>query len=336
MPKVSVIVPVYNVAPYIERCVRSLFEQTLDDIEYIFVNDCTPDNSMEILYKVLEEYPRRKGQTTIVHHECNRGALAARQTAVAVAAGDFIIACDSDDWVELCMYEKMYDVAERENADMVWCDYYQDTINSQKRISLAYSCDSVAYVKGIMTNCIPGYLWNKLYRRTLFQKYADVSVVGANMWEDLCITIPVTHYARKIIHIAQVFYHYRIDSTISIVRTHSVEKDQRRSQDMIRNAEAVTNFLYRNELTNLYTPELYVLQLAAKSSLLWQLNPPLKEWKSTFPEANQYINCSSFYSKALQYCALYNCTWIYVIRDLVRSFRSRLKMNSIYSKKIAG
>lgn len=331
MPKVTVVIPIYNVACYIEKCARSLFEQTLDDIEYIFVNDCTPDNSMEILYKVLEEYPRRKRQTIIVHHECNRGALAARQTAVAVAAGDFIIACDSDDWVELCMYEKMYDVAERENADMVWCDYYQDTVNSQKRISLAYSCDPVTYVKGIMTQHIPGSLCNKLYRKKLFKMHADVSVVGANMWEDLCITIAVTHYARKIIHIAQAFYHYRVDSTISIVRIHSVEKDRKRSQDMIRNVEAVTNFLYGNNLINLYIPELYILQLAAKSSLLWQLNPPLKEWKSTFPEANQYINSSSFYSKSLQYCALYNCTWVYVIRDLVRSFCSRFKKR-IYSQ----
>ena len=315
---------------------------------------------MEILYMAWRNLTRQKGKfiltvfSLFLGVEAFLGALVITSevdyTKVIEKRPDFLIAGEFSEWgkeegygseyksrdaavdpmfteggsLEL-LYDNEYDVAERENADMVWCDYYQDTINSQKRISLAYSCDPVTYVKGIMTQRIPGSLCNKLYRKKLFKMYADVSVVGANMWEDLCITIAVTHYARKIIHIAQAFYHYRVDSTISIVRIHSVEKDRKRSQDMIRNVEAVTNFLYGNNLINLYIPELYILQLAAKSSLLWQLNPPLKEWKSTFPEANQYINSSSFYSKSLQYCALYNCTWVYVIRDLVRSFCSRLK-----------
>ena len=68
MPKVSVCVPIYNVEKYIEKCVRSLFEQTLDDIEYIFVNDCTPDKSMDILRRVLVEYPQRQEQVKVIDH----------------------------------------------------------------------------------------------------------------------------------------------------------------------------------------------------------------------------------------------------------------------------
>lgn len=71
-PKVSVVVPVYNVEPWIERCARSLFGQTLDDMEFIFVDDCTPDNSIAVIERVVAEYPRRVAQTHIVHQE-NQG-----------------------------------------------------------------------------------------------------------------------------------------------------------------------------------------------------------------------------------------------------------------------
>lgn len=79
MPKVSVIIPVYGVEKYIERCARSLFEQTLDDIEFIFVNDCTLDNSINVLETTLEEYPKRKSQVQIINFEQNQGAAKARE-----------------------------------------------------------------------------------------------------------------------------------------------------------------------------------------------------------------------------------------------------------------
>ena len=80
--RISVIVPIYNVKLYIERCVRSLMEQTLENIEFIFVNDCTPDDSMDILHYVLEEYPKRREQIKIIEHETNRGISAVRNTGL--------------------------------------------------------------------------------------------------------------------------------------------------------------------------------------------------------------------------------------------------------------
>ncbi len=106
MPKVSVIIPVYGVEKYIERCARSLFEQTLDDIEYLFIDDCTPDKSIEMLKQVLEDYPHRKPQVVIHRMEQNSGQAAVRKWGMQNAIGDYVIHCDSDDWVELTMYEE--------------------------------------------------------------------------------------------------------------------------------------------------------------------------------------------------------------------------------------
>lgn len=86
--KVSVLLPVYGVAKYIQRCATSVFEQTYDNLEIIFVDDCTPDDSITILKKALENYPNRKNQTRIVKHEHNRGLSAARNTAVENATGE--------------------------------------------------------------------------------------------------------------------------------------------------------------------------------------------------------------------------------------------------------
>ena len=122
--RISVIVPIYNVKLYIERCVRSLMEQTLENIEFIFVNDCTPDDSMDILHYVLEEYPKRREQIKIIEHETNRGISAVRNTGLKNATGQYIIYCDSDDWVEKNMYEKLLVKALETSADIVGCDFF--------------------------------------------------------------------------------------------------------------------------------------------------------------------------------------------------------------------
>ena len=115
MPKVSVVVPVYNVCLYIERCARSLFEQTIDSIEYIFVNDCTQDESIDILKRVIEDYPNRKDQIQIIENRKNRGLWYSRKVGMKLATGDYVIVCDSDDWLDLNAYELMYEQAEEKN-----------------------------------------------------------------------------------------------------------------------------------------------------------------------------------------------------------------------------
>lgn len=123
MPKVSVIIPVYRTEKYIERCVRSLFNQTLDEIEYLFIDDCSPDNSIKILNNVLEDYPHRKEQVIIHRMSRNSGQAIVRNWGMQNATGEYVIHCDSDDWVDADMYRAMYDKAVEEHSDVVICDY---------------------------------------------------------------------------------------------------------------------------------------------------------------------------------------------------------------------
>lgn len=209
MPKVSVIVPIYNAEKYIEKCVRSLFEQTLDDIEYIFVNDCTPDNSMQILKNIIEEYPHRKTRIKILNHVQNQGQAGARTTGMKAMTGEFMIHCDPDDWIDLDLYEKMYNKAISENADIVVCDikwvHYNRIIYN--KINIKYN-NGNTLLKNYFRNSIGVSLVNKLIKSELIIKYHIYPFVGINAGEDLNVSLRVFFYSNKIIKIEDTFYYY--------------------------------------------------------------------------------------------------------------------------------
>jgi len=115
IPNVSIIVPIYNVEPYLHRCLDSLVNQTLKDIEIICINDCSPDNSLDI----LKEYAEKDERINIINFEKNQGVSVARNTGIEIAKGEYIGFVDSDDYVDLDFYEKLYKKARETDADMV-------------------------------------------------------------------------------------------------------------------------------------------------------------------------------------------------------------------------
>ena len=119
MPKVSVIVPVYNTENYIEKCLNSLVNQTLEDLEIIVVNDGSTDNSENVLDKFIENYPDK-----IKYYKKENGGLSdARNFGLNYAKGEYIGFVDSDDYIDISMYEKMYNLAKKEDAGIVECDF---------------------------------------------------------------------------------------------------------------------------------------------------------------------------------------------------------------------
>lgn len=168
MPKVSVIVPVYNVAKWIERSVRSLFSQSLDDVEFIFVNDCTPDNSMDIVDAVLSAFASRRHQTKIINHPFNRGVAQARQTGIDNATGEYTIHFDPDDWVGAKWLESLYIEAKCSGADMVTCDYIAEYGSESVFMPQRPSELSVSALKHGLATTIWGGLWNKLIKTDVF------------------------------------------------------------------------------------------------------------------------------------------------------------------------
>lgn len=210
VPSVSIIIPIYNAGQYLEKCTVSLFSQTLNNIEYIFVNDGSTDDSITVLNSVINKYPLRKHQITIVNHEKNEGICKARQHGVEAASGDYVIHCDPDDWVEMDYYETIYSHAASTNADIVVCDYYQHSSNTVRKIhqcpASITSSGVIRGICGIERPILHGSLCNKLIRRQCYDKI--IFPQNITYCEDTCIIFQILSRANKIEYIEKAFYHY--------------------------------------------------------------------------------------------------------------------------------
>jgi glycosyltransferase involved in cell wall biosynthesis len=208
MVKVSVSVPVYNVKSYLKQCVDSLLSQTLQDIEIILVDDGSTDGS-EI---ICDDYARQDSRVR-VFHKTNGGLASARRVGLDNAKGIYYIVCDSDDYVEPNMLEKLYSVAVRDNADMVICDFFLNYPNgTQKKVSHKYnSFDQKQLIGDAICQKITGSGCNKLVRTEVYHKYGISYEEGINLGEDLLIFLKLLLHPLVISYLPQAFYHYRRD-----------------------------------------------------------------------------------------------------------------------------
>lgn len=296
MPKVSVIIPVYGVEKYIARCAHSLFGQTLDDIEFLFINDCTKDNSIVILEDVLKEYPNRIPQTRIVSMLSNSGQAAVREHGHKLAIGEYIIHCDSDDWLDHDAYRLLYNEAVSSNLDIVWCDYYRsDGVNhkiiSQKR----------------QPELMQGPVWNKLVKRSL---YTDHNIIfpKRNKAEDGALMTQISFYASSRRHIEKpLYYYYNNPESICGQVSESACKDKLEQE--IENTKLRISFLEREGVLDKYKHEVMLWKLEARRNLIPVLSKKgnLKLWRHTFSEVNKEYLLSGKISikKKLKFLATY-------------------------------
>ena len=286
IPAVSVMVPVYNVEPYIERCAHSLFGQTLGNVEYIFVNDCTQDNSMKILSKVLDHYPNRKPRVKIIDHKTNKGLASARNTALDAASGKYLIHMDSDDWIELDMLEKLYRKACEGDYDIVWCDFYEDTLSESRRIFQSFPQHSESCIKRMMSGGMHGSNCNKMVCRSLYNDNGLRYFDGLDMWEDLAMTIRLFACADKVAYLSEACYHYIRYNPHSIMSDPDPQKVRKKMIEIITNTDHVVTFLSGRGDLGKYKREINYMKLHAKCGLATR--DPVA-WRNTYPEANRFV-----------------------------------------------
>lgn len=212
--KVSVLVPIYGVKDYIEACVESLFEQSYQDIEYVFVDDCSPDNSVSILEDVMERYGERKKQVRIIHHEQNQGLGAARRTALAAATGDFVMAVDSDDKLSVNAIETLCRLQQTTGADIVEGTLCRFNENGVFKRQQPYHGTKENLLKlMLLQNTVSHNLAGRLVRRSIYIDNDINSVEGVNMAEDYAVT-PRLIYCGSHAYTDEDIYFYR-DNTNS-------------------------------------------------------------------------------------------------------------------------
>lgn len=289
MPKVSIIIPVYNVEEYLERCLDSIVNQTLKDIEIIIVNDGSTDGSKEIIQKYTSEYKN------IVYLEKENGGLSsARNYGIPYAKGEYIGFVDSDDYVELTMYEKMYNKAIEEKSDMVECDFIWECPNKKREdIGKIYFGKKEAIVEARVV------AWNKIIKKDIIEK-TKITFPEGLRYEDIEFFYKIVPYLDKISFVKETLVHY-IQRESSIANTQN-----ERTGEIFKIWENVLNYYIENNIFNEYKSELeysYTRILLCSSlkritkvkdkkvrkaliKLTWQnLNKKFPQWKQ-----NKYLN----------------------------------------------
>lgn len=205
--KVSVVVPVFNAERYLEKCIKSLQQQTLKEIEIICVNDGSSDNSLDILNRLAEQDSR----IVIIDKE-NEGQSVARNVGISRAQGEFLGFVDSDDWVDKDFYEKLYGAAIQTNSEIASAGYKRwGKIKSSIRKSFKKQDICTDINDKLKKDCLPrdNFVWNKIYKRDKW----NFNFAQGRCYEDTAIMIQILYHYQQMVTVPNTYYNYRKNST---------------------------------------------------------------------------------------------------------------------------
>ncbi len=222
--KVSICVPIFGVEGYIERCAKSLFEQTYDNIEYVFVDDKSTDKSIELLEAMILQYPLRKDDIKIVKHNVNRGLAAARNTAVEHATGEFILHVDSDDWIDITCVEKLIKKQKEDSAEIISFEGFSVFLDYKEKITFPDYVSPKDMCMRLLSGSICANVWAMLIKRSLYVDNNLKVIEGYNMGEDRQITPKLAFFATKVSTLHECLYYYECRNIKSYTNSFSEEK----------------------------------------------------------------------------------------------------------------
>lgn len=311
MAKVSVIVPVFKVEKFVGRCIRSLMEQTLEDVEYIIVDDASPDGSMDIVRDIIKEYPQRNVRT--LTHPVNKGLPAARNTGLEAASGEYIYHCDSDDWVEPTILEKLCNAAVSNEADFVYCDYFLSFEKNERYMGNPdYSSADELLRKGFLGGAMKYNVWNKLIHRSLYESTGAVFPEGHAMGEDMTVIQLVTD-ARKVLHVKEALYHYvKLNG-----EAYSSSYSEQKLKDIRYNVDRTATFLEK-KYGDAIAEDIGIFKLTVKLPfIISDKREDYRRWSEWYPESNRYAmrnKALPLRTRILQWMAakkLHTGVWLY-------------------------
>ena len=286
MHKVTVIITIYNRERFIADCARSLFGQTLDDVEFLFVDDASTDNSVSVLEEVIAEYPTRKEMIHVLQMEQNGGRAVARQTGIDHAMGEYVIHVDSDDWVDTDMLELLYTKAKETDADIVGCNISHEYKTYQKIFRQTYSETMDDNIRGLLNGKIFPSLCTSLTRTSLIKENHIIFPQGIDTGEDLLFNLQLYLHANKVIGIDNPSYHYR--HTEESGSYNLTEKDAKslidvaiRIDELMKQTADYEKFKYDILFRKFYMKCALVVSFDNKQNNL--------AWLHLFPETHPYI-----------------------------------------------
>ncbi len=288
--KLSILVPIYNAEKYVERCVVSLMEQTLEEIEFIFVDDCSTDKSLDILQSVLAKYPLRHGQVQVLRHSFNRGSSAARNTALEVAKGEFITFADSDDWLEPHGAKEIYSFAKRNGLDIAYSRFYKNYSDGNQSITKYTKCDTYEEaIRHIILGHFNYVVWNKIYRREFVNKCDVRFLEGFSNGEDIGFNIKLIAFTHCIAEYDGAPYYHYSDQIPGSYTSESRRSPLKNVPSVVANVNSAIAFLRSRGLYEKYEKELTQVKINTRNLYLNTDKECLKAWLNTYPETNEEL-----------------------------------------------
>lgn len=321
--KVTVIIPVYNAARFITDTVQSAFNQTYSCINYIFVDDCSTDNSLQLLENIVNKNSR---DAKLIKNDVNLGSALSRNKAIEVADGDYLCFCDSDDLMHPCMVESLLNAAIENDADVVTAPYleFKDTDTNHTKLIPIYDYNSFYDLNTAPIDTLHFSLCNKIFRRELIVSLID-ETPHINCWDDLAITARAFAVAKRKCTINSPIYLYRKKHSKKSLTSQSHDK---RLPDQITCTRFINQWFIEHRLNEKYAQFLKFLKFTAKIKYLRGRNRNFEKWATTFPESNsgimKYNNIPVYYRLMFFIVAK--------MPAFVRHMLTKLSQSSSYSK----
>lgn len=281
--KVSILVPFYKVEKYVGRCVESLFTQTYHNVEYVFVNDCTPDNSMEVINDKIEEYGLASKCKMIVHEQ-NLGISASRNDCLDNMTGDYFLFIDSDDYIDTDMVELLVEAAIKENADISGCGYIEEFADHSVEHPQKYTNDHDEMMRAITLLTIKGVMWKLLVRSTIVTDHRDEVrfIPDRNMVDDYLFCCQIFYYAQRFAGVDRCMYHWIQYNPNNYTHT-TVFAVESQAAAILK----VEQFYKDKGIYGVVEEELTQRKFISKLPLLLDRNCfNVTKWRAIFPESN--------------------------------------------------
>ena len=282
MPKISVIVAIYNIENFLPRCINSILAQSFGDFECILVDDGSDDSCSAL----CDGYAEKDKRIVVIHKE-NQGLPQARKSGFAVAKSDWLLFVDGDDWLETNMLQLLWEAKSETEADLIVCDFYKDYSDKTLIRSFSVPKEKSAVMRSFITN--PGYMnyfWNKLIKKSLFAEHSIDFPSGISLCEDLYVTFKLCYFAKNISQVSIPLYHYVQTNTSSITKNPT----EKSFLDKVAATNEIETFLKREGREKEFSDIIHFYKLYTKVLLI--LYKPLRNknlWKQTYPEASNYI-----------------------------------------------
>lgn len=255
----SICVPIYGTEKYIERCARSLFEQDIQDVEYIFVNDCTKDVAIDVLKNVVADYPNVRSRVKIINHEKNKGLAGARLTGLRNATGEYIWCVDSDDYIQQKAIMELAPYMDGIN-ELIAFNYFYDRNGEITRFT-----EKPFTVSNVLMNIVSPSIWKCVVKRSLFFDNGIFPIVGINVSEDYLLLARLIVASKKTLFLdSKYLYFYELGNEGSYLHNPSLKSVENTADATI----IVAQYYIKKDIAKQYKKVLFIELVMAYLSLV--------------------------------------------------------------------